>query len=115
HSRYAEPDWHADGDLWPVVVGGRAGGWCWRSRVVAVRNGPAARSAAGEAVAAAASGDDRAARRLVPDRRDGRRRGGAGRAGIVAGGVAAHRPERLSRVRGPDARAARPRLGPDAG
>ena len=55
-----------------------------------------------------------AAPRLVPDWRDGGRRGRARGAGVVAGGVAACRPERLPRVRRAHARAARRRLAADA-
>ena len=54
-SRRHESDRHADGGLRIVVVCRRAGHWRRRARVAAVRDGAAARSAAGEAVAAAAA------------------------------------------------------------
>ncbi len=86
-SRRHEPDRHAVGGLRTVVVCRRSGHWRWRAGLAAVRDGAAARSAAGEAVAPASAGDDRCAPRLVPDWRDGGCGRRARRAGIVAGGV----------------------------
>ena len=115
HSRYAQPDRHADCDLRPVVVGGRCRAlasacWCrccsrWCRCSKCGRSSP----------------------RCCCVRRRPRRRVDwfqMGATVVVAGALVAlaswqaaslrSGPERLSRVRRPDARAARPRLAPDA-
>ena len=108
HSRYVESDRHADGDrtacrgrrsLQGVGVGVLVSLLFAMVPLLEVRQVKPSLLLRQET--------DRTAPRLVPDWRDGRRCGGARGAGVVAGGVAACGPERLSRVRRPDARAAR--------